>query len=172
MRRSRMIYSSAGVNQRTNSLMRADCRNIVLSILLALLPLAGVTAEQTEGLWARATVPGADTGAVYGRLRNAGGEPLVIVGIETSMAEKAEIHVSSVHEGMSRMEHTPRLQIEAGESARLEPGGRHIMLMGLNEPLRKGASFDIELLLEDGARLRRQVLIGGIGQMTVPGGEP
>lgn len=42
------------------------------------------------------------------------------------------------------------LSIEAGATARLEPGGRHLMLLGLQRPLKPGQSLEVRFRISDG----------------------
>ena len=42
-----------------------------------------------------------------------------------------------------------RIELPAGEDAVLEPGGLHVMLIGLNDPLRAGERFELTLVFDD-----------------------
>jgi copper(I)-binding protein len=50
--------------------------------------------------------------------------------------------------GNSRMVHTPEVRVPAEGEVVFEPGGRHVMLMGLTESLREGETFELTLELE------------------------
>lgn len=95
--------------------------------------------------WARETVEGAPTGAVYFTIRNDGGEPDSLLSAETEVAERAEIH-GHVHEGdMMRMRRLETLEIAPGDSVALSPGGNHLMLFGLKRSLHPGDRFMLVL---------------------------
>ena len=52
------------------------------------------------------------------------------------------------------MRHIHALDVPAGGSVKLAPGGLHLMLMQPVAPLELGASVPVELELADGRRLR------------------
>lgn len=126
---------------------------------------------EADGLWARASVPGSETAAIYGVLHNTGTETLIIDGVETGVAGKAQFHHSKLVDGMSRMAHLPTLTLKPSGRLVFEPGARHIMLMGVTESLEEGSSFEIELILDGGERVTTTVRVGSIGQMTRPDDE-
>lgn len=106
-----------------------------------------------ESLWLRESIPGQPNGAGFGTLRNRGSEDMLLVGASTSVASDVEIH-QHVREGeQMRMEQIEVLVIPAGESITLQPGGYHLMLMQLNEPLRVGDTHEVVLIFSDGTAL-------------------
>lgn len=139
----------------------------LLVIVPALLALPVLADLEVIELWSRATVPTASTGVVYGRLQNTGKGPLVIVGAESPVAKRAQIHRSTSRDGMMGMEHVPRIELAPGEELRLEPGGMHIMLMGLKNGLEQGKTFEIDILTDD-KTLTAKVATGTVGQMEPP----
>ena len=52
--------------------------------------------------------------------------------------------------GAMMMQEVEAIEVPAGGSVSLEPGGLHIMLLELAEPLEAGTSFDLTLILDDG----------------------
>ena len=61
-------------------------------------------------------------------------------------AQETQVHESyQTDEGLSDMRRIPGVPIPAGETVELRPGGYHIMLMGLTEPLATGDTIDVEL---------------------------
>jgi len=118
-------------------------------------PNAALTADQ---VWARATPPGAEVGAVYMRLHNRGDTAVRLVEVRSEAAQRAEVHTVSETGGMMRMravEGGP--EIPAGDSIELRPGGMHLMLMGLTQPLVDGERFAIALSFDDGQTLSLEV---------------
>jgi periplasmic copper chaperone A len=93
--------------------------------------------------WARATPSGAKTGATYGRLVNTGASDDRLVGVSTPVAERAQLHAHVDAAGVMRMEPVSSIELTAGTSTVLAPGGRHIMLFGLKRPLKPGESFPL-----------------------------
>ncbi|MBD3646684.1 MAG: copper chaperone PCu(A)C [Pseudomonadales bacterium] len=137
--------------------------------VLVLVASCGVRAElEIVALWARASVPGAGNGAVYGELVNKGSTGVAITGVETSIAGRAGIHRTRMVDGMMSMAAVKVLDLGPGDRVVLEPGGLHIMLMGLHEPLEEGESFRIYLTTANGERFGADVSVGGIGQLERP----
>ena len=127
-----------------------------LAACLALLGCAALHAAtpalSAQDAWIRAT-PGSDVAAAYLTLHNAGSEPVVIVGVRSPAAAQAMIHETSVVNGQSTMRPHEQLQIAAGATVRLAPGGLHIMLHELRRALQPGEQVPLLLLLAGGGTL-------------------
>ncbi len=138
---------------------------------LLLLGVSGSVYASTltvEAAWARATPPGAPVGAVYMDLFNPGKEAITVNQIKTSVARMAQIHSTLNVDGVMRMRSAMPLTIGASERLSLAPGGMHVMLMGLRQPLAAGATFNLDLGLANGENLRVEVLVGQAAQMSRP----
>ena len=102
--------------------------------------------------WARPTFALATTGAVYLSLENLTDAPktLVKASVDSSVAAKAELHdVLMDGDVMKMREQTMGVGIPAGGTVAFAPGGKHIMLLGLNGPLTEGKEFNLTLHFED-----------------------
>jgi copper(I)-binding protein len=106
-----------------------------------------------QDAWVRATTPGSDVAAVYLTLRNVSKSPVTVTGVQSSVAHGAMIHETTVQGGQSRMRPHEQLLIAAGETLRLVPGGLHVMLHGLTQPLVTGQTVPLDLLLGGGPTL-------------------
>lgn len=85
---------------------------------------------------------------------NAGTEPDRLIGVESALAEKTEVHESKVDEnGVGTMTHIEALDIPAGQTVSLERGGYHIMFMGLTGPLTEGEMHKATLIFEKAGRV-------------------
>ena len=144
---------------------------ILTGALAALLTIGGfsapVMADSQEILvdevWARASIGVNRPGAVYLTLRNTGGAAVKLVGIETQIAKSAEAHRSNTDQnGVSTMEPAGDVLLPPGRDVAFQPGGLHIMLMGLQEPLVEGNSVRLELLFDDGGRMAVTVRVRGV----------
>ena len=69
---------------------------------------------------------------------------------KSTVAKKTEIHDMEMNNGAMRMFQIPELMIKVGESVELRPGGKHIMMMGLSEPLKEGQVVTVTLEMSDG----------------------
>jgi len=96
--------------------------------------------------WARATPPKAENGVAYLTIRSP--TPDRLVSVSSPVAKKAELHTMEMSGMVMKMRPLAGLDIPAGQSVTLKPNGDHIMLMGLNSPLREGQSFPLTLTFE------------------------
>ena len=120
---------------------------------------AALSADLVEvhGPWARATVPGQTSGAVYMEL--VARENLRLIAIRTAAAETAEVHQMKMEQGMMRMRALPYLDLPAGKPVQLGPGGYHIMLFDLKRSLVAGQTLKLELTVEDAAKRKHRVQV-------------
>jgi len=121
-----------------------------LTIILAMLAIAASAAAQTqvkvESAWVRGTVGGQTTTGAYFRITSPQGGTLV--GAESPSAATVEVHEMRMEQNVMRMRAMPRLELPAGKTVELKPGGYHIMLIDLKKPLKKGDSVPLRLRIE------------------------
>lgn len=138
-------------------------------ILAAALLFAVGAHAQTSGditvqsIWARATPPGAKTAAVYLTLANKGKTDDKLVGASTPVAGMAGLHTEIMDNGVMKMRPVKAVDIKPGATATLKPGGRHVMLMGLKQPLKQGDHFPITLTFAHAPPLTVQVEVAKVG---------
>lgn len=96
--------------------------------------------------WARTSAAVQNAGAAYMTITAANADELTGVSVDSSVAGMAELHESTMGtDGMMMMQAVPSIDLPANASISLEPGGYHVMLMNLAEPLVTGAEFDLTL---------------------------
>ena len=120
----------------------------------ALALAAGAVSAQTtvKDAWVRSTVePQKATGAFMKITSVRGGK---LVGVQTPAARVAEVHEMTMQGDVMAMRAIESLELPAGKSVELKPGGHHLMLMGLQQPLKVGESMPLTLVVEgkDGKR--------------------
>lgn len=136
--------------------MRTHLTFIILLLAATLLAAQcspGVTTQQSgnpdiaiQEPYARAAIP---NGAVFMELVNEGAVDDVLVSAETEVANTVELHESKIDEaGVMKMSPVPNIPVPAGGSATLQPGGLHVMLMGLRQELAVGDTFSVTLNFE------------------------
>lgn len=106
--------------------------------------------------WARATAVGQDVGAVYMNLESPVDAKLLLV--ETPLADAAEIHQSSMKDGVMEMRPADCVELPAKTSVSLKPGGYHIMLIGLKQPLKVGDKLPMTLTFKQGEQSSQRQL--------------
>ncbi|MFT3809630.1 MAG: copper chaperone PCu(A)C [Micropepsaceae bacterium] len=94
------------------------------------------------------TAPGQPNGAAYLTVETAGAGPDRLIGLETPAAAAAEIHAMSDEGGVMSMRKLDSVEIAPGAPVHFQPGGLHIMLIGLIAPLEAGKSVPLTLTFE------------------------
>ena len=94
--------------------------------------------------------PGVPNTAAYFSIQNSSDTTQILIGASADFATKAEIHNHIMVNDMMRMEQQSEVVINPGQSVHFAPGGLHIMLFGLKQPLSEGESVAISLQTKDG----------------------
>ena len=130
-------------------------RSIALILIFAMAMLSACQQASgpkivTSGAWGRSSPKMAAAGAVYVLIENQGNEADRLVGVSSAAAKTVEIHESYMDDngvmGMRPLE--GGLEIPAGNKAELKPGGYHIMLIDLVQPLEVGSKITVTLQFE------------------------
>jgi copper(I)-binding protein len=127
----------------------------LLAATAMLLPLPSPSAEPgivVHQPWIREAPPGATVIAAYLIIENPGNAPVTVSRITSPEFQRSELHRTRVEAGVARMEAVSAVQIPAGESVALLPGGMHLMLFEPVHPLREGDSATLVIHYGDGAR--------------------
>ena len=103
--------------------------------------------------WARLQPPSSRMSAAYMEVQNAGESADALIGASCSCAKSVELHVMTEKDGMMNMRQVERFEVAPGATIKLEPGGAHLMIMGLKEPLSVEKALDIELVFERAGKL-------------------
>jgi len=109
-----------------------------------------------DGQWARNSPVSAERGAVYMNITSADGDRLLSASVDSSIAATVEVHETVPAEGesgddgmaMMMMQEVDAIDLPAGETISLKPGGYHIMLIDIARPLEIGQKFNVTLNLE------------------------
>ena len=117
---------------------------LVLGAFLALPTWAQVKIDEP---WARATVPGQKATGVFMKLTASQASQLV--GVSSPVAGVAEVHEMKMDGNVMKMSAVPAIDLPAGKSVSLQPGGYHVMLMDLKAPLAKDGSISLTLKFKD-----------------------
>ena len=98
-----------------------------------------------HGPWARELPAVAPNGAAYFQVENGGNEASRLVSASSPIADRAELHTHEMDGGVMKMRHVRSVEVPAQSMVSFEPGGLHVMLVGLREPLVGGGSFPLSL---------------------------
>lgn len=111
---------------------------------------------QVNDAWARPTPPIMRTAAIYLEVTNNGEtiEKLLSASISPTLAKKTEFHKTVVKNEVAKMVHQKDgVKLPPKSRVTFEPGGLHIMLLGMQKPLIEGTEFEIELELTNNKKI-------------------
>lgn len=136
---------------------------IAFSSLLALSCSTSFAADYQVGdltisdPWSRALPPNAPAGAAYFKITNHGQGQDKLIAADSDIAGKTELH-THIHVGeVMRMQKIDAVEIPAAGEAVFAPGGNHVMLIGLKQPLEKGLTFPLTLEFEKAGKVQVEV---------------
>jgi len=122
-----------------------------LKVLTAILLLAsGALHAQTvevKDAWARSTVPGQHGTGAFMSITSS--TPARLVGASSPVAGVVEVHEMKMEGDIMKMRAVPVLDLPAGKTVQLKPGGFHVMLMDLKQPLPKDSKVPLTLRFKD-----------------------
>jgi periplasmic copper chaperone A len=112
-----------------------------------------------EDAWARPEVAEHNS-AAYLRIENTGDRDDRLIAATSSVAGAVEIHeIASGHDHVMRMQEVDAIVVPAGESVSLEPGGLHVMLLGLRQHLEPEDTFTLTLTFETAGEVDVSVVV-------------
>lgn len=147
----------------------------VLAVVLAVtffsfLPQESAAHDYTVGSitvmhpWARATPGPAKAGAGYLGLKNSGATADRLVKAESNLSKRTELHTHIMEGGVMKMPHVEEgIEVPAGKEVMFEPGGFHVMFMGLKAPFKEGEMLPITLYFENAGKVKVQLTVKGVG---------
>ena len=130
----------------------------MLSVLVAaVVAVAGcssaVAAPTIAQAWARPGPAGGNS-AAYLTITGAAGQADALLSASSPAAGMVQLHeVSTDASGMTGMHQIDRLDIPAGAAVTLEPGGHHLMIMGLKSDLAVGGAIELDLVFEHAGKV-------------------
>ena len=135
-----------------------------LQALIATLALTSTTlyaqSVEVKDAWVRASVQGQMATGAFMKLKSKDGAQLVSV--STPVAGVAEVHEMKMEGDVMKMRAVPALDLPAGKTVELKPGGYHVMLMDLKTALKKDSTVPLTLVFKDAAGQQSRV------QLQVP----
>jgi hypothetical protein len=148
-------------------------KNLMTCVALATALLApaafaqGTTPVAVDGAWARASVAGQKSSGAFMKLTAKSATRLV--GVSTPVAGIAEVHEMKMEGDIMRMRAVPGIDLAAGQTLELKPGGYHVMLLDLKTPLQKDSVVPLTLTFRDskGVETRQELKVPVA--LTAPG---
>lgn len=136
-------------------------------IAAALLSLAFIATAQAETKtvgdlkitdpWVRAVKT--KTSAAYVMIDNSGKLKDRLIGASSPAAEHVELHTTEMDGDVARMKKLDGVELPPGQHVMFKPGGMHIMLMGVKQPLEEGQTITITLQFEKAGNVELTVAV-------------
>jgi periplasmic copper chaperone A len=163
--------------QRQDSIFKVIARMTLFGALLGSLLAAPARADDvragdlviSQG-WSRATPGGAKVGGGYLTIENKGSAPDRLIAVSGDVAGKIEVHEMAVKNGVMTMRPLENgLTIAPGKAVKFAPGGFHLMMMDLKNPLKQGDKVAVTLEFEKAGKVTASLDVQGVG---APGPAP
>ncbi len=129
--------------------------SFVAAALVALVAVPAAAQVAVSDAWVRGTVAGQKATGAFMRLTPLADMALVAAASPT--AKVVEIHEMKQEGGVMKMNAVERVALPAGKTVELKPGGVHVMLMDLAQPLKEGDTVSLALTFEDKAGKKQTV---------------
>lgn len=102
-------------------------------------------AMRVDDAWSRPTMPGMSMGVAYFTLTNGTDADDELIAASTPLAARVEMHETAMEEGMARMRPLTEIVVPARGRVEVKPGGIHLMLVDLAQPLPEGSRVPMTL---------------------------
>ena len=123
---------------------------------------------EVKDAWARTSVQGQKASGAF--MKITARQATRLVGVSTPVAGVAEVHEMKMEGDVMRMRAVPVLDLPAGQTVELRPGGYHVMLMDLKAPLAKDSTVPLTLMFKDAAGVESRVELKVPVATVAPGG--
>ena len=148
---------------------------IALSLVLNVGAVAAkdvkVGSLKIEHGYAMETRPGQPNGGAFIEVENRGKrvERLLSVSFPKTVSERGELHTMKHEDGKMIMREVPKFEIPAGGKLKLQPGGDHLMLIGIKEPLKAGSTVKATLQFENAGKVEVDLAVKARGDIKKHG---
>lgn len=138
--------------------------------------LAGAQEYKLNGLvietpYARETMPHQPAGGAFLTIENKGSTGDKLVGASTPAAKTVELHTMTMDGNVMKMREMPNIELKPGARLEMKPGqGYHLMLMGLQQPLKAGDKFPMTLVFEKAGKTEISVTVRDLKGTSPAGG--
>ncbi len=126
-----------------------------------------VGALEITNPWTRATPATAQSGGGFLTVTNKGTAPDRLIAARSTASAKVEVHEVRMENNVMKMRELEKgLEIPAGTTVMLKPGGYHIMFMGLKAPIAKDSQIPVTLVFEKAGSIDIELKAEAIGAAT------
>jgi copper(I)-binding protein len=140
-----------------------NLKTALIALLLCAAAGAAAQAVRVDHPYARATPPGARTGGVFFVLLNSAAGTDRLVAASSPAARSVELHQMAMDGGVMKMRAVPAIEVPGGGRVELKPGGYHVMMVDLRQPLKTGDRIPMTLTFERAGTLDIVVPVEAMG---------
>jgi periplasmic copper chaperone A len=148
-------------------------RSIVALVITASIAVAAQAQEyklnslRIEQPYARATMPSQPAGGAYLTIENKGESADRLIAASSPVAKKVEIHTMAMEGNVMKMREVEGIELKPSSRIEMKPGqGYHLMLMGLQQPLKAGDKFPLTLVFEKAGKTEVSVSVRGLNEKS------
>jgi periplasmic copper chaperone A len=146
-------------------------RRLILISLIALPVMSAFAQITVNDPWVRATVPQQKATGAFMRL--VAKQDVRLVEARSPVASVVEIHEMTMENNIMRMRVISGLELPAGKTVELKPGGYHMMLLDLKQQIKEGDVVPVTLVIEDKDKKREaielKVPVRSLNSVSSPG---
>lgn len=138
---------------------------VFAAVLTCFAPLSWADSNfRVKHSWVRMVPPVSANTAGYFRLCNDGDVADKLTSVSSSAAKVVEFHTVEEKEGASTMKQLASVPVAAGSCTVFQPGGKHLMFIGLVEPLKENATVPVTLGFKNGGMLKAEFVVKKQGE--------
>lgn len=142
----------------------AAAASLIVTCAPALARDASIGDIEISDPWTRATPPAAKVGGGYLTLTNKGAQPDRLLDGSSEIASRVEVHKMEMTDGIMKMRPVPEgVEVPAGVTVKLAPGGYHLMLLDLKKPISEGETIPVKLRFERAGAVDVEFVAGPFG---------
>ena len=130
-------------------------KKLLLASMMLSAAVAALAQTSVKDPWVRGTVAGQKATGMFGQITSSTGGKLVSA--SSPVAGVVEVHEMAMDGNVMKMRAVPSLELPAGKTVELKPGGYHVMLMDLKQELKAGDSVPLTLVIEGAGGKRETV---------------
>ena len=137
-------------------------------LLLTLLTITTILAKvEIENAYVREVPPTMPNSAIFMKIENESNKDIDLIKVESSVAKNVELHTHTMSNGMMKMYQVEKIAIKANSETKLQPGGFHIMLIGLNKKLKENHIVEVKLTFSNGEKVEIKAPVKKVQSMMM-----
>lgn len=141
----------------------------LIAVLALTVGCAQAQTVEVRDAWARSTVPNQKSSGAFMKLTAKEGTRLV--GADSPVAGITEVHEMKMVGDVMKMRAVDVLELPAGQTVELKPGGYHVMLMDLKTALKKDSTIPLTLVFKDAKGVESKVDVQVPVRSMAPGAD-